>query len=120
MEHKDTIHLSDCTNRSDNYTVTIQEINVIFSIFSNFIFFARCQQFQFVKGRLTNRFVSRERPSDVWREGVLPCDVSPTPKKYRFLPLFVSKIYHTLPLYCATVLFFLATSVRNSTESCFG
>ena len=29
-------------------------------------------------------------------EGVLPCDVSPTPKKYRFLPLLVSKIYHTL------------------------
>ena len=29
-------------------------------------------------------------------EGVLPCDVSSTPKKYRFLPLLVSKIYHTL------------------------
>ena len=46
-------------------------------------------------------------------EGVLPCDVSPTPKKYRFLPLLVSKTYHTLPLYCATVLFFLDTSVRK-------
>ena len=45
--------------------------------------------------------------------GVLPCDVSPTPKNIDFLPLLVSKIYHTLPLYCATVLFFLDTSVQK-------
>ena len=39
---------------------------------------------------------SLERPLDISGEGVLPCDVSPTPKKYRFLPLLVSKIFDTL------------------------
>ena len=35
-------------------------------------------------------------------------------KNIDFLPLLVSKIYHTLPLQCATVLFFLDTSVEAS------
>ena len=34
-------------------------------------------------------------------------------KHIDFLPLLVSKTYHTLPLYCAAVLFFLDTSVRK-------
>ena len=33
MEHKDTIYLSDRTNRGVNYNVTMQEINVLFSAF---------------------------------------------------------------------------------------
>ena len=33
MEHTDTIHLFDRTDRGVNYNVTVQEINVIFSTF---------------------------------------------------------------------------------------
>ena len=46
--HIGTIHLSDRTDRGVNYTVTIQEIHVIFSAFQTLIFLTGCQQFQFV------------------------------------------------------------------------
>ena len=34
-------------------------------------------------------FFSEKRPINVWEEGVLSCDVSLTPKKYRFLQLII-------------------------------
>ena len=48
MKHKEIIHLSDCTDRGVKYSVTIHEMNIIFSTFQTFIFFTRCQQFQFI------------------------------------------------------------------------
>ena len=46
--------------------------------------------------------------------GLLPYDIFPTPKNTYFLSLLVSDIYRILPMYCATILSFLETSVRNS------
>ena len=37
----------------------------------------------------TNQLFSEKRPIDVWEEGALFCDVSLTPKKYRFLQLII-------------------------------
>ena len=61
-------------------------------------------------------FFLEKRPLDTWREGVLPHDVSPTPKNIDFLPLLVSKIYHTLPLY----LFFSFLTLMSETDSRVG
>ena len=76
-------------------------------------------------GRLTNRSFAEKRPLDVCMgggggRGFCPVTFLRPLKNIDFLPLLVSKIYHTLPLYCVTVLFFLDTYVRNSLKSCFG
>ena len=48
ISDKHNYKISQKVLRGVNYTVTIQEINVIFSAFQTFIFFTSCQQFQFV------------------------------------------------------------------------
>ena len=64
--------------------------------------------------RLTNRFFSRETSFGRLRGGggVCPVTFLQPLKNIDFLQLLVSKIYHILPLYCATALFFLDTSSR--------
>ena len=50
----------------------------------------------FYLGKTRKSIFSLETSFGHFGGGFLPCDVSPIPKKYQFLPLLVSKIYHTL------------------------